>query len=82
VARERWIRSNGHCPRQLKFVNPEAAWKRLAIMFPKWRPASTPMEAAWNMMNKIMGNPRISQAKKMMYWRMLPADVTSGTNLA
>jgi hypothetical protein len=32
------------------------------------------MEAAWNMMNKIMGNPRISQAKKMMYWRMLPAE--------
>jgi hypothetical protein len=32
--------------------------------------ASCPREAAWNVMNRLLGNPMVSLERKMHYWRV------------
>jgi hypothetical protein len=71
---ERWIRATAHCPRQLVFVDKARAWRRLKKLFPKFRPASCPQEAAWNLVWAIMGHPHIDHEVKMEYWNSLTAE--------
>jgi hypothetical protein len=55
---------------------PTIACPGSPIMFRrKWRPPKSPEHAAWRLLQRIMGDSRISRETKLYYWRLAPREV-------
>jgi hypothetical protein len=73
IMRRRDLLSLRQCLRQLKFVNQQAADRhyRSPARPPLPRP-TTPQQSAWELLQRIMKDNRVSDDVKMQCWRACP----------
>jgi hypothetical protein len=75
IMRERDLLAMAQCLKQIKFINQTAANRQFRTIEP-WRlPRRTsPQQACWELLQRIMKDPRVTDKVKMDCWKRCPPE--------